>query len=195
MELATSTQAIIIFSCMTSMMILGLVLQTFLINTSYYKSVYPYLRKTAPVTWTQMKDAFILIKKECIMTFLSVGLDYIPYPGIIFSIRPSTYFSVAQWNTFVSLSLGIADTLGKYLGRYKCFECLIKNSFYFQLILNLGIIVYYYTNIWMIKEMHWLTLMIFSLLIPQGPEDTLFFNYMIALINSASSNVYLGASK
>lgn len=70
-------------------------------------------------------------------------------------------FNVAEWNTFVSLSLGIADTFGKFISRYNCLKCLILKTFWPAVVFNLGLIVYYFTNIWQDEEMEWLTLVLF----------------------------------
>lgn len=161
-DLQKSTQVWTIYGFSTFCLIIGVMLHGFMMKTEYYKFIYPYLQKPTQITWTQYKDALLLIKKEFWLVFFSVGLDFIPYPGVIFSIQPKSIFSDAQWNTIVSLSLGIADTFGKWLGnisgRYKC---IVHGTFGLQIVVNVLVIIYYFTNLWQQKDWEYFSIIIF----------------------------------
>jgi hypothetical protein len=145
-EISKPTQVFIIYGFMTSCLILTLILYYFIMRDPYYKAAYPLLQKNTPITWTQYRDNLSLIKTEFILCFISVGLDFIAYPGVIFSIRPQSMFSEPTWNTMISLILGVADSSGKYLGGFKSSKCYIKWTFAVQVIGNVGILSYYFTN-------------------------------------------------
>jgi len=133
------------------------------------------------------------MKREFILCFISVGLDFIPYPGVIFSIRPQSLFGAASWNTLISLVLGVADSLGKYFGGFKKCKCFIEWTFGLQIVTNVGILVYYFTRYWEREEFEWLTMFIFGCLVVSwvraGMCETYYTIETKKYINSGNSHI------
>lgn len=145
-EISNVAQVWIMYGFSTFLFVIGIGLHICMMHDDYYIKNYHRLFSNEDISWSEYKEAGILIYREVWGVFLSLSFDFIIFPGIIFSIRPKSIFSPAVWNAITTLSLGISDSLGKILGDKKFFELFVKHSLILQAIFNMILIAYYFSN-------------------------------------------------
>lgn len=158
LNLDGAAQVVVIYGCSSLFMIIGLIIYYYLINDNYYKNIYSQLKTTEQITWKQYKTAIYIVRKEALFIFLSTGIDFLPYPGVIFSIRPASLMNESNWNTLLGLTLGVSDTLGKLLGDKKVFKYFIEKTLVLQILLNVCLITYYYSNYWRMEQYEYVSI-------------------------------------
>ena len=145
-NISSAFQVQVMYGFSTFLLVIGIGLHICMMYDKFYRDNYHRLSSNEQITWSEYKEAAKLIYRELCGVFWSLTFDSLVFPGIIFSIRPKSIFSEAIWNAVTSLSLGFSDSLGKLLGDKKFIQLFVKHSLVLQVIFNVILIAYYYSN-------------------------------------------------